>query len=448
MKTLPPLPPRVELPAVQQSLLWRARPYELLRSCRERLGDAFTLDFGSHGTYALFSHPDALRDIFSADPAVLHAGEGNAVLRPLLGAHSLLLLEEKPHQRERKMLGPAFHSHRIEQYGALVREATLTALQDWDAGQPVVVQDVMQRVSLRVILTAVFGLAGGGARAEELSERIQAFLNDSKFNLGNLGQLREDGAASGAWAAFKRALERIDALLLEEVRHRREVGDSERGDILGMLLAATYEDGTPLEDAVLRDELMTLVVTGYETTATAIAWALHWLHVSPGPLERLREELRTLGPEPTPAALAGSAAPYLKAVCQEALRLHPIIPVVARRTQSPFQVQGHEVPPGVTVAACIYLAHHRPETFAEPDTFRPERFLERAYSPFEYLPFGGGVRRCIGMALALYEMKVVLGLVLSRFELKHLDAQVRPQRRAVTVAPSGGLRMLVQRLRA
>ncbi|WP_164007746.1 cytochrome P450 [Pyxidicoccus trucidator] len=447
MMTLPPLPPRVELPAVQQSLLWRARPYELLRSCRERLGDAFTLDLGSHGAYAMFSHPDALRAIFSADPAVLHAGEGNAVLRPLLGAHSLLLLEEKPHQRERRMLGPAFHSRRIEQYGALVREATLATLQDWRPGQSVVIQDVMQRVSLRVILTAVFGLEGG-ARAEELSERIQAFLNDSKFNLGNLGQLREDDAASGAWATFKRALERIDELLLEEVRHRRVVGDCERGDILGMLLAATYEDGAPLEDAVLRDELMTLVVTGYETTATAIAWALHWLHVTPAALERLREELRGLGAEPTPAALAGSHAPFLKAVCQETLRLHPIIPVVARRTQAPFQVQGHEVPAGVTVAACIYLAHHRPETFAESDTFRPERFLERAWSPFEYLPFGGGVRRCIGMALALYEMKVVLGLVLSRFELKPVDVQVRPQRRAVTLAPSGGLRMLVERLRS
>ncbi|MCY1016599.1 cytochrome P450 [Pyxidicoccus sp. MSG2] len=446
MQTVSPLPPRVELPAVQQSLMWRARPYELLRSCREKLGDAFTLDLGSHGTYAMFSHPDALRDIFSADPAVLHAGEGNVVLRPLLGAHSLLLLEEKPHQRERRMLGPAFHSRRIEQYGAQVREATLSALQGWHPGQSVVIQDVMQRVSLRVILTAVFGL-DGGARADELSERIQAFLNDSKFNLGNLGQLREEHH-SEAWASYKLGLERIDQLLLEEVRHRREVKDCERGDILGMLLAATYEDGAPLEDGVLRDELMTLVVTGYETTATAIAWALHWLHASPGALERLHEELRGLGAEPEPAALASSAAPWLKAVCQETLRLHPIIPVVARRTQVPFRVQGHEVPPGVTVAACIYLAHHRPETFADPEVFRPERFLERAWSPFEYLPFGGGVRRCIGMALALYEMKVVLGLVLSRFELTPLDTQVRPQRRAVTIAPSGGLRMRVERLRA
>lgn len=444
MTTVSPLPPRVELPAVQQSLLWRARPYELLRNCRERLGDAFTLDLGSHGTYAMFSHPDALRTLFSADPAVLHGGEGNAVLRPLLGAHSLLLLEEKPHQRERRMLGPAFHSRRIEQYGTLVRKAALTVLQDWCPGKVVVIQDVMQCVSLRVILTAVFGLEGG-ARAEELSARIQAFLNDSKFNLGNLGQLREDGAPSGAWATFKRALERIDVLLLEEVRHRRAVGDCARGDILGMLLAATYEDGSPLEDAVLRDELMTLVVTGYETTATAIAWALHCLHSAPGALERLREELRGLGDEPTPAALAGSAAPWLKAVCQETLRLHPIIPIVARRTQVPFQVQGHEVPAGVTVAACIYLAHHRPETFAEPDAFRPERFLERAWSPFEYLPFGGGGRRCIGMALALYEMKVVLGLVLSRFELKPVGPLVKPQRRAVTIAPSGGLPMLIER---
>lgn len=442
MRPASPLPPRVELPTVQQSLLWRARPYELLSSSRDKLGDSFTLDLGTHGTYAVFSHPDALREIFSADPAVLHAGEGNVVLKPLLGAHSLLLLEEKPHQRERRMLGPAFHSRRIEQYGARVVEATLAALRDWSPGQHVVIQDVMQRVSLRVILSAVFGLEGG-ARADELSERIQAFLNDSKFNLGNLGQLREEHQ-SEAWAAYRRSLERIDALLLEEVRHRRALKDSERGDILGMLLAATYEDGAPLDDDVLRDELMTLVVTGYETTATAIAWALHWLHTSPGALERLRGELRGLGPEPTPAALTSSAAPWLKAVCQETLRLHPIIPVVARRTQAPFTLQGYEVPPGVTVAACIYLAHHRPETFAEPGAFRPERFLERAYSPFEYLPFGGGVRRCIGMALALYEMKVVLGIVLSRFELSHLDAHVRPQRRAVTLAPSGGLRMRVE----
>lgn len=439
------LPPRVELDSTRQTLAWQAQPLKLLRECAQRHGDAFTLDFGSHGLYAVFSSPAAVKDIFSASNQVLYAGRGNRILKPLLGPQSLLLLEERRHLRERRLLLPGFHAEAIEGYSGLIQCAALEVMAEAEAnghtrGEEVGVHGLMQTIALRVILQAVFGMQHG-PRFEELSGQVQSVLNDSKLTLGLLDRLQAD-IESPTWQTFRRRLKRVDEILLEEVARRRG-RDAVRSDLLGILLGATYDDGTALEDLALRDELMTLIVTGYETTATALAWALCWLAREPSVLERLIAELAPLGRRPAPVSLV--QAKYLRAVCQETLRICPIIPVVAREVQAPIAIQDYFLPAGVTVAAAIYLAHHRPDSFPEPEEFRPERFLQRPPSPFEFIPFGGGVRRCIGMTLALSEMQIVLGSVLARYELARIDVEPRPVRRFITLAPDGGAKL---RLRA
>lgn len=437
------LPPRPAFSATQQMLRWLGRPFDLLRECAEQLGDAFTLDFGSHGTYVLFSRPDTIKAIFTASATKLHAGKGNSVLLPLLGPGSLLLLEEDRHARERRLLMPAFHARRVEAYGEMIRDAAIEACQAWAPGDQIVIQEAMQRISLTVILRAVLGAAPGTGPDDELGRRFQAFWNDPRFNLASLNQLHED-LGNAAWARFRQSVAEVDRVLFEQIAARRSRPDPGAGDMLGMLLDARYDDGSTLDDAALRDELMTLLATGYETTATALAWAFHWLHREPDTLARLRAEIAAIGPD-SAAAASSSRAEYLRAVCAETLRVQPILPMVARQVQEPVELQGHLIPEGVIVAPCIYLAHHRADVFHEPDRFRPERFLEREYSPHEYLPFGGGPRRCLGAALALHEMKIVLAAVLSRVELAAIGAPVRPVRRTVTLAPSGGTRMQVVR---
>lgn len=435
------LPPEVELNSTRQTLMWQAQPLRLLQECAQRYGDAFTLNFGSHGLYAVFSSPAAVRDIFSASNQVLYAGRGNRILEPLLGPQSLLVLEGRRHIRERRLLLPGFHAQAIERYTGLIQCAALEVMAEAEAnghtsGEEVAVHGLMQSIAMRVILQSVFGMRHG-PRFEELSAQVQSVLNDSKLTLGLLDRLQTD-LGSATWQTFRRGLNRIDEILLEEVALRRGQGAT-HADLLEILLGATYDDGAALDDLALRDELMTLIVTGYETTATALAWALYWLAREPSVLERLLAEIAPLGRTPAPDRLV--QAKYLRAVCQETLRICPIIPIVAREVQAPIEIQNYSLPAGLTVAAAIYLAHHRPEAFPEPEKFRPERFLQRPPSPFEFIPFGGGVRRCIGMTLALSEMQVVLGSVLARYELAPLAVAVRPVRRFITLAPEGDAKL-------
>jgi cytochrome P450 len=440
-RSLPPLQGlRVE--AARQTLRWLSRPYALLSECAASFGDAFTLDFGAHGAYAMFAAPEAIRAIFTADAATAHAGAGNGVLLPLLGPSSLLLLEEQRHQRERRLLLPSFHARRVEAYGGLTQGAARAALDRFEPGQEVVIHHVTQEIALRVILRSVLGKGGG--ETEALGRELFAFLNDPRLTLANVDMLRED-VANETWRGFQRQLAHIDDLIRSEIARRRSATEAGGDDVMSVLLAARYEDGAALSDAALRDELMTLLITGYETTATALAWALHWISADPAVGIRLREEIGALGgPAAAPAALS-DRAPYLHAACLETLRICPIVPMVARRLTKPLCIQGHALPEGITVAAVIYLAHHRPSVFPDPARFSPERFLGREYSPYEYLPFGGGPRRCLGSALALFEMKVILGTILACCELSPAGPPVHPVRRSVTIAPSGGARARVLR---
>lgn len=435
------LPPPVSGTATQHSLAWLSRPYEMLRQCAREHGDAFTLDLGAYGRYAIFAHPRAVKEIFTGDAHDLHAGKGNRVLGAFLGSGSLLLLEEERHLAERRLLMPAFHHAAIAGWSRAIVEIAADAISRWPDGGEIVAQQEMQRISLDVILRVVFGVtrAREEATRDELGRTLDELLDDPKMNLALMGRLDESGALEthASWRAFRARFDRARVLVRELIERRRREPTGE-ADVLLMLLQARTEDGGALGDEAIADELITLVVTGHETTATAISWGLHWLAID--------EEARAR----TLAAIDAGAHrrpsdPWLDAVVRETLRLHPVIPIVARQAQREVRIDGWEIPAGVTVAPCIYLVHHREELYPDADRFRPQRFVDRNYGPYEWLPFGGGARRCLGANLALLEIKLVLGTVLEKLRVAASGEEVRPQRRSVTVAPSGGPRFFVQR---
>ena len=437
----PAFPPGPAAPPMAQALRWIGRPYEFMRECAQQFGDVFTLQLGSHGRYVAFSRPDALRAIFTADAAVLRVGVGNAVLKPFLGPGSLLVLEGDQHLRERRLVMPAFHNKAIAGYGEIIRDALLAATDDWRAGTEFVAQELLQSVSIDVILRAVFGLRGAEDGAD-LKRELISFLNDRRFNLGLLAQLDQARPPEGL-EAFRQQFERIGRLTKALVTRRRSEPRASEGDMLSMFLEARDEDGRGRTDEELRDGLLTLVATGYETTATALSWGVYWIAEKTAVRERLREEIAGVGPHPD--AQAYSALEFLDATCKEILRIYPIVPSVFREVVLPFRVAGYLFEPGTVLSPSIYLTHHRADLYEDPDAFEPERFLKRSYSPYEYLPFGGGARRCIGMSLAVHEMKIVLATLLERFELALTEGQqVVPVRRSVTMGPSTGPRMVVQ----
>lgn len=417
-------------------LAWMTRPYRLLRERMQRDGDTFEIDLGRHGVYLVHSRPDDVRAIFSADSSLMHAGKGNAVLKTFLGSGSLLLLDGAHHEQERRILQPTFHGRRLARHADVIAAACERRLARLRVGDVFRAQEFMQEVTLDVIVGIVFGDLPDPVR-HALTSSLSTFLNDPKFNVAFLDQLDSDFEFSQSWCDFLTSLERVREILMGEIERRRwefRTGD----DVVTMLLEARYDDGMPMSDASVVDELLTMVVTGYETTATALSWSLYWTHRDARLCSELRDRCR--GGEPAEAF----RDEWMSALAKETLRLHPVIPIVARRTTRATRIGERDVPEGTTVAPCIYLVHHREDLYDAPDSFRPTRFLERTYASHEYLPFGGGPRRCLGMGLALMELSIVLATLVRRADLELVDvAAIAPQRRSVTVAPSRGTPMRV-----
>ena len=434
-------PPGPSAPPSTQALRWIGRPYEFLSECAEAFGDVFALDLGSE-RHVVFSRPEDLRRIFTADADVLHVGPGNAVLEPIVGPASLLLLEEHRHVRERRLLLPAFHQKVILRYGETIRGALLAATARWTKGSEFVAHEVLQDVSIDVILRAVFGLSQG-AVCTELKAELVGLLNDKHLGLGLLGGLR-DGMPHPVLTTFRRRLERIRQLAQAAIDERGRGLLGTETDILTLLLrGVTDEDGRPHSDSEICDELLTLVVTGHETTATGLAWGLYWIATHREVKKRLRDEVSTVVGASDPRAY--TTLPYLDATCKEILRIYPIVPSVFRQVVRPFRVAGYSFEPGTVLAPSIYLAHRREDLYPRPERFDPDRFMLRDYSPYEYLPFGGGARRCIGMQLAVYEMKNIVATLIAKYDLDVVDAEsVVPTRRMVTISPSTGPRMCVK----
>jgi cytochrome P450 family 110 len=350
------------------------------------------------------------------------------------------------HRRMRQLLMPPFHGERMRAYGQLIRDITEEVMSERAAGKDFPVRKSMQKISMRVILRAVFGLTEG-SRYQQLESLLGTLLdrmgNPLSVSLLFFPGLRQDFGPLSPWGSFVRNRQEIDQLIYEEIADRRSHPDASRNDILTLLLSARDDAGEALTDLELREELMTLLVVGHETTATAITWALYWIHKLPTVRKKLLNELQASEGPLDPGALF--RLPYLNAVCCETLRIYPVgLLTFPRITRSRLELMGFALEPGTIVVGCIYLTHHREDVYPDPDVFRPERFLERRYSPFEYLPFGGGVRRCIGMAFAQFEMKLVISTILSGFELALAgSSSVRPMRRGVTSGPSP-FRMVVK----
>jgi cytochrome P450/predicted unusual protein kinase regulating ubiquinone biosynthesis (AarF/ABC1/UbiB family) len=431
------LPPGPDLPPLLLGLRWLRWPIPFLEECGRRWGDAFTVRFPGRPSAVFFSHPDAIRDIFTGNEEDLHAGEANVILQPLLGSHSLLLLDGREHLHERRLMQPPFHGERMQAYGTAMAAVADEAIARWPLGRPFPVHTEMQRITLDVILRTVFGLEEGEAlgRLRRLLTELLAVLADPQLLVIGL-----DGSGVRDRATALR--QQVDAALYAEIARRRAAGTAGRSDVCALLLEARDEVGRPLDDVHVRDELMTLLVAGHETSATSLAWAVHHVLANPTVLERLRRELRAGADVPEAAA----RNEWLDAVVKETLRLTPILPLVGRRLQRPMRVGGVDLPAGVVAAPCIYLAHRRPERWPDPERFDPERFVGTRPSPYEFLPFGGGVRRCLGMAFALYEMKIVLARVFSRVALEMAPGYaVRVVRRSITFAPSEGMPVVAAR---
>lgn len=446
----PPVTPR------WQRRLWGLRflfhPLETLEARSKAYGDNYRVTQpDAKPALVYFSSPDALEAIFTAKPEQLGAGRSNQILATLLGEQGIVLLEGAAHQRQRQLLMPPFHGDRMRAYAGVIRQITHQTTEPWTVGTTFAVRPLMQSISLQVILKAVFGLESGD-RYRQLQQTLGEMLDGFSSPFGAMFLfyrfLQKDWGAWSPWGRFLRLRQQVDQLLYAEIAERRQQPDTNRTDILALLMAARDEAGQPLSDVELRDELVTLLFAGHETTASALAWALYWIVSLPNVRTKLLAELDALAAnhsDTSPDAMTIARLPYLSAVCQETLRLYPIaISAFPRVVKQPMEVAGYLLEPGTVIMPSIYLAHHRAAVYPEPKQFRPERFLERQYSPYEYLPFGGGERRCIGSAFALFEMKLVLFELLSNWELQLVNQRpIRAMRRGLTIAPSDHLRLRV-----
>ena len=418
------LPPGPRMSRALQTLIWSRRAQWMLEQCRSRFGPTFHLKIANEGTWVVVSEPEAIKQVFTGDPRVFHAGEGNQILRPVLGDSSVLVLDERPHLSQRRLLLPPFHGERMQEYGEKMAEIAVREIESWPTGVPWKLRPRMQAIALEVILETVFGVHGG-ERMGPLRESLRRFLDLTSNPMLLAPTLLVGPRRALLVPGVRRRIERVDELIHREIAERRRVADLEqRDDILSMLVAARHEDGSPMTDGEMRDELLTLLVAGHETTATALSWALERLARHPEKLARLREE-----------ALAGEDA-YMNATIQETLRLRPVIVLVARRLTEPVEIAGYELPAGVTVTPCIHLVHRDPAIYPQPERFIPERFLEQPPGTYTWIPFGGGVRRCLGASFAQFEMSVVLRELVTRRGVRPARAgDERPFRRAITETP-------------
>ena len=421
------LPPGPSLPVPLQTLRWLRRPLPFVLRCRERYGDVFTVRIApTEGPWVMLADPDAVKEVFTGPPDALLAGEGNEILAPVLGARSVLVLDGREHLAQRKLLLPPFHGERMQRYGDLMGSIAEREVASWPRGTPFALQPRMQALTLEVIIRAVFGVREG-ERLDALRHALRRLLEIITMPAAFLG-VAVFGARMARVPPASTALRAVDDLIYAEIADRRRVHDlDERDDILSLLLQASHEDGSPMTDAELRDELVTLLVAGHETTATALSWSLERLVRHPDKLARLSDEVA-----------AGEDA-YLEAVVHETLRLRPVVPVVLRRLARPLRIGGYDLPAGVKVAPSILLIHRRPDVYPEPHRFLPERFLERPPGTYTWIPFGGGVRRCLGAAFALFEMRIALATVVRDAHLRAADpASERIGRRAITLVPARG----------
>ncbi len=426
------LPPGPRTPKILTTYQLLAQPHRYFPLWRERYGDPFTVR-AINGDVVITGRPDLIETIFRADHRI-YAPFGVEAVGPLVGTGSVFTLEGEPHRRERKLMMPAFHGARMRAYAQTMATAADTGFATLDDGGEHRLLDAMQAISLEVILRAVFGVSDD-QNPQDYAETIVSLIEAIHPAFLFMPFLQRRLGGLSPFARFLDRFEEVNVMLDAQIeRRRKDPGE----DILSMMLAARYEDDGQMSNAQLADELRTLVVAGHETSALSLSWAIDAVLRHPEVETKLRDEIDGLGDDPDPEAIA--KLPYLDAVCKETLRRHPILTESLRLLKEPMQLGDDALPAGAVVSPSMVLAHYDPAVFPEPERFDPDRFLDKSYGPFEYLPFGGGHRRCVGAAFAQFEMKIVLGRLLSRYDVS-LASPVppRPVRRNITMAPHDGV---------
>jgi cytochrome P450 len=395
---------------------------------RARFGKRYTARLLGNPPFVNLSHPDDIREVFQAPPDVLHPGEGARILEPLVGSYSLILLDEDPHLEQRKLMLPAFRGHKMQELTGVMTEAAEREVASWPRDAQLVLHPRLQAVTLEIILRAVFGL-DEGERLDTLRDILTELLDFTNRPASMLPPLRRGIGKWQPFAEFVKVRDRADAIIYDLIDERRANGGEDRDDIMAMLLSAQHEDGSPMSPKELRDELMTLLAAGHETTASELAWAFERLAREPRVVRRLRREID-----------AGNGDDYLTATVQETLRRRPVLPnAEPRLTKRPVEIGGWLYPEGVSLIANSYLLHHDPDVYEDPYAFRPERFLDEPPGTYTWIPFGGGRRRCIGASFATLEMKIVLRAVLERADVQPAaDGPELTRRRAITLSPRRG----------
>jgi cytochrome P450 len=431
LASMPPGPP---LPRSLQTLGFIFAPAKFMGACRRRYGDLVTMQTLFDSRFVMVFGPAHVKQLFRGSPEQLRAGEANAPLGPVLGERSVLLLDGAEHIRHRRLMLPSFHGERMRAYEEVMREAADREIESWPVGKTFKLLPSMQSLTLAVMMRAVFGLEEG-PRQEDLKRRVRAMIDPVGTRLGFMLLALSNGRlGSSRFQAFEQRRAAVDELIYDEIARRRAEKDlSWREDVLSMLLLARDDEGETLTDREVRDELVTLLVAGHETTATGLAWAFELLLRNPAVLERLR------------ATLARGESEYLEAVTKETLRLRTVVPGVGRVVRGePFELGGYVIPPGIEINPSIATIHRRPDCYPDPNAFRPERFIgEDAPDTYTWIPFGGGTRRCLGASFATFEIQVVIRRVLERTRLE--PASMRPEKRlrkGVTIVPKRGVRVL------
>src|SRR3954451_23189582 len=417
------LPPGPSWPSFMQVVGWWNRPLAFHEECRRRYGNRYTVRLLGTPPFIMHSDPDHIREIFTAPPEVLHPGEGAHILEPVVGTYSVILLDEKAHLSQRRLMLPAFHGEKMQRLSDLVTEVTEREVMAWPTGSQVALHPRLQALTLEVILRAVFGM-DPGPRLDGLRAALTRILDFATRPMTLVPYLQKELGGHGRWARFVELRRESDALVYELIEERRSTGGHDGDDVMAMLLAARHEDGSPMSAKELRDELMTLLVAGHETTASSLAFGMNLLARNPRVVDELRAE----------------DDDYLTATIYEIMRARPVLPNAAPRlVKQPVTIGDWDYEPGVCLLANSYLVHHDPEIYPDPYTFQPERFLDEGPGTYTWIPFRGGRRRCLGASFALLEMKTVLREVLRRYDLEPgVDGAEVSRRRSITISPRFG----------
>ncbi len=431
------LPPGPKVPAALQMVATWKRPGPSLARLRSKYGKRITVQLPFQPPFVILSDPDDIKALFTAPPDVIHPGEGARILEPIVGPNSVILLDEAPHLEQRRLMLPAFHGEKMQRLTGVMTEQTEREIGSWPLGQPIPLHPRLQRLTLEIILRAVFGLAQG-AQLEELRDTLTGVLSFSESPLSVLPAIQRVAPMLPTFRRFNQQVKRADELIFKLIAARRAQPETDRDDVLAMLLEARHEDDTPMSAQELRDELMTALVAGHETTASQLAWGFERLSRTPSAVARLTEEID-----------AGEGDEYLTATVNEILRLRPVLPnAEPRLTKKPFRIGDYEYPPGVALLASAWLLHHDPDIYPDPYAFRPERFLGASPGTYTWIPFGGGRRRCLGASFALQEMRIVLRAVFARLEVEPGSATSEPTaRRSITFSPKQGATVILRERR-